>query len=50
MSLFFTTDGWEIFTVSYNAADGKDVPTLAEEPPFTRDQLEQIVTRDNWLR
>jgi len=46
----FTTDGWEIFTVSYNAADGKDVPTLAEEPPFAVAQLEQIVTRDVWFR
>jgi hypothetical protein len=26
------------------------VPTLAEEPPFTLDQLEQIVTRDGWFR
>lgn len=46
----FTTDGWEIFAISYNAADGKDSPVLADEPPFDFDQLERIVMSDVWLR
>jgi hypothetical protein len=49
-AFLFTTDGWEIFVMSYNAADGKDSPPLADEPPLSLDQLEQIVTGDTWLR
>ncbi|MEJ7833165.1 MAG: hypothetical protein WKF79_09640 [Nocardioides sp.] len=46
----FTTDGWEVFAISYNAADAKDSPVLAEEPPFTLDQLEQVATSNAWFR
>jgi hypothetical protein len=46
----FTPDGWEIFAISCNAADGKDSPVLADEPPFDFDELEQIVMSDAWLR
>jgi hypothetical protein len=49
-AFLYTTDGWAIFVMSYNAADGKDSPTLADEPPFDFDQLEQIVMSDAWLR
>ena len=44
----FTDDGWEVFAISYNAADGKGTPVLAHDPAFTLAQLEQIVGRDAW--
>ena len=45
----FTDDGWEVFAISYNAADGKDSPVLADDPPLTLAQLEQIVRDDAWF-
>jgi hypothetical protein len=44
----FRADGWEVFAISYNAADGKDAPVLAPEPPFTHAQLEQVVSSADW--
>lgn len=43
------TPGWEVWTVSYNAADGKDSPVLAPEPPFTFEQLEAIGSDPAWF-
>ncbi|MDO9494709.1 MAG: hypothetical protein Q7J48_03320 [Nocardioides sp.] len=42
-------EGWEIFVVSYNAADGKDSPLLAEEPPFTYEELDRIISDQAWF-
>ncbi|MDP2773377.1 MAG: hypothetical protein Q8O61_07435 [Nocardioides sp.] len=42
-------EGWEIFVIAYNAADGKDSPLLAEEPPFTYDELDRILTDPSWF-
>lgn len=42
-------EGWEFFAIAYNAAEGKASPVLADEPPFTHAQLEQIVTDPSWL-
>jgi hypothetical protein len=42
-------EGWEVFAIAYNAADGKESPLLADEPPFTHDQLEQIVSDPAWF-
>lgn len=43
------TPGWEVWTVSYNAGDGKDSPVLAPEPPFSFDQLETIASDAAWF-
>lgn len=43
------SDGWEVFAISYTAADGKDAPVLAPEPPFTHAQLEQVVSSAEWF-
>jgi len=41
--------GWDISAIAYNAADGKDSPLLADEPPFTSAQLEVIVDDPAWF-
>ena len=42
-------DGFDIFVLSYNAAEGKDTPVLSPEPPLTYEQLEAVATGDGWL-
>jgi hypothetical protein len=42
-------EGWDLFAISYNAADGKLSPVLADEPPFTYDQLTTIVDDPAWF-
>lgn len=43
------TPGWEVWVVSYNASEGKDAPVLADEPPFTFEQLEAIGSDPAWF-
>lgn len=43
------TPGWEVWVVSYNASEGKDAPVLADEPPFTFEQLEAIGSDQAWF-
>jgi hypothetical protein len=45
----FVGGGWEIFAISYNAADGKDSPVLAPEPPLTHADLERVVSSERWF-
>ncbi len=35
--------------MSYNAADGKESPTLSEQPRLSTDLLEQMVLDDVWF-
>lgn len=41
--------GWDIFATAYNAAEGKDSPVLADEPPFAFEQLQTIVDDPAWF-
>lgn len=41
--------GWDLFAMSYNAGDGKDAPLVADEPPFTHEQLTAIVDDPAWF-
>ncbi|MBJ7357727.1 hypothetical protein [Nocardioides sp.] len=41
--------GWDVFAIAYNAADGKGSPLLADEPPFTHEQLLTIVDDPSWF-
>ena len=41
--------GWDLFAMSYNAGDGKDAPLVADEPPFTHEQLTTIVDDPSWF-
>ena len=45
----FVGGGWEVFAISYNAADGKDAPVLAPEPPLTHADLERVVSSERWF-
>jgi hypothetical protein len=45
----FLAGGWEVFAISYNAADGKDAPLLAPEPPLSHADLEQVVSSERWF-
>lgn len=40
---------YEIGLMSYNAADGKESPTLSEQPRLSPELLEQIVLDDVWF-
>lgn len=46
----WTGDGWRITVISYNAAEGKDVAPLYDEPPLSRAELEQVAASDIWFR
>jgi len=41
--------GYVVTAMSYNAADGKDVPPLMDVPPISLEQLDQIVRSDVWF-
>lgn len=41
--------GWDIFALAYNAGAGKGSPVLADEPPFTFEQLQAIVEDPAWF-
>jgi hypothetical protein len=45
----FVGGGWEVFAISYNAADGKDAAVLAPEPPLTQADLERVVSSERWF-
>jgi hypothetical protein len=45
----FAGGGWEVFAISYNAADGKDAAVLAPETPLTHADLEQVVSSERWF-
>ena len=43
-------DRGEVWVISYNGAEGKDVVPLAPEPPFSFTDLEEVVRAPGWWR
>lgn len=41
--------GYVVSALSYNAADGKDVPTVTDEPPVSLDKLMAAASSDTWF-
>lgn len=41
--------GYIVTALSYNAAEGKDVPPLMDAPPISLEQLTEITTSDRWF-
>lgn len=41
--------GWVVSALSYNAADGKDVPVVTDVPPISPDDLLALTTADFWF-
>ncbi len=41
--------GYVVSALSYNAPDGKDVPTTAPSPPLSMDDLTTVVTSEVWF-
>ena len=45
----YTTDGWSVAVISYNAADPKSFEHLSPAPQLSVDQAEQVVTSEAWF-
>ena len=45
----FRPDGWDVLVMAYNGP-AKAGPVIADEPPFSLQELQQIASSDVWFR